>query len=289
MLFIVGGRFRKPQFASRKMTQREWDEIAKLSGLPPEARSELNKYVAYYQELTLNAKDKYGNLWKAKLTDARKAEAASLKTLEALASNADFLTALAMGLEGQEKILRQELAVVHKWLIHSCQSKKELLLWYDKALMRLQPKSGRPGRKSLFALVQLLNRLLYNYTGTRISRAKGSTGERNAFEYVKKVCELAGYDVTGRDRNRNIKALQEIVKQVVTAHNAREDDFVVESWEEIMPGWKPAEKLRVRGFGIRADFIKRNGSYKWTMSTTQRTPRDAMPIMFPIQPFTRKR
>jgi hypothetical protein len=133
-------------------------------------------------------------------------------------------------------------------------------------------------------LVQLLNGLLKKYTGKRISRAKGFTGNQNAFDYVLEVCRIANPDLK---QKRGLTTVQEAVKEVVKEDRANEDSHGFDGWEELIPHWKPANKLSIqnRKFGIRAEFHKPGGSFYWSITTSPRTPRSAVPIFLPIQPF----
>jgi hypothetical protein len=135
MLFIVGGEIREVHFPP-VIKDEQWSKIAELSGLPPEARPELDDYIGFYRELRLDAQAKYGPLWK-EVRRARAMEVKSRETLKALISNENIFFALAIGLDGQEKIPAREVAIIRRWLTDSLEEKTKVLGWYDKALTRL--------------------------------------------------------------------------------------------------------------------------------------------------------
>jgi hypothetical protein len=286
VLFIVGGRFREVHFQSRKLSDEEWDKIAELSGLPPDSRSELQDYVGLHRELRFDAQRKYGSfLWK-KLLEARNKEQQSLKCLEAMISNPNFFPAIAIGLEDQIKIFDEELDVIRTWLKQCSEQKRKLVKWYDKAVTRLRHRHRGPTTSSLFNLVRLLNSLLKKHTGRRISRAKRRNGKRNDFDYVWEVCRIAEPDLE-KDPNRGRKQVDEIVRRVATEDRANEDSFEIEGWGELIPDWRPANDISLENseLGITVEFHKEGDSAYGSITTSSRTPPEALPIIFLTPPF----
>jgi hypothetical protein len=280
MLFIVGGEIREVHFPP-VIKDEQWSKIANLSGLPPEnreARYEIDDYIGYYQELQLDAQVKYGTVWN-EVRRARDVEIKSRDTLDAMISNANFLSALAIGLDGQEKIPEGEVEVIREWLKGLCKEKNIFVDWYDKALRRLhhyEQTGPKTGRNSLLTLVWLLNGLLIKYTGKRISRAK------RTFECVWEVCQIAN-PVFVRNPCAGRKTVDEVVREVVMKVRANWYTCEVGSWEELMPNWKEPNELSIEDekLGIKVKFDRLGDAFHWDISTSPRTPRNASPIFCP--------
>jgi hypothetical protein len=232
------------------------------------------------------------------VSDARQAEAACKKALDATISKADFLNALAIGLDGQEKISPKELEVICKWLKRMSKEKETLISWYDKAQQRLHyEKTGeKTGRTSLRVLVQLLNGILRKYTGDIISTGKGGKGERNYFDYVSKVCVIAKpgllerrraekEDIVIKPMDRAKRRVKRVIEEFLRDYNSEQDVNVIEGWEQLMPGWKSAKKLSLRTSGVRLDFMKAGIFNKWRLELTNRAHPSVWPVMFPLEPF----
>jgi hypothetical protein len=283
MLFIVGGRFQEIHFQYPKISDEEWNKIVELSGLPPEARSELQDYIGFYRKLHRDAHTEYRNLWK-KLVDARNKEEMSLKRLEALISNPKFFDALAIGLEDQTNIFDEELGCIRDWLKQCCEQKKQLVDWYEKALPRLHRRQRGPRTSSLFNLIRLLNRLLKKYTGERITLATLPKGKRNPFNYVWEVCQIAEPKL---DREQGMKKVAEIVRRVVTEDLGSEDSFEIEGWEELIPHWKRMSDLSLYDdrLGVTVEFHEQGDSLRSYIATSSRTPPEVLPIFFMTPPF----
>jgi hypothetical protein len=182
------GRIRKVRF-SVVITDEQWSRIALLSGLPPEASSEMDEGIGLYRQLRSDAQAEYGGVRK-KLQLATEREEESLRTLADIISSPDVLAAIATGRDGHLKMPGSGVAAIRRWLKNSLREKKALVNWYGLAIERIH--SGKPGRRggrdSLFILVQNLNILLHTYKNTSISRSdkKGST-----LYYVREVCRIA--------------------------------------------------------------------------------------------------
>jgi hypothetical protein len=283
MLFIVGGQIREVHFP-RILEDEQWNRMAELSGLPPEARSEIDDYIGYYRELRPDAQTEYGRLWK-KLDGARKKEIASLKTLHAIILNPNFFPALAMGLDGQEKIPAGEVAVIRKRLEGFCKEKQSLVDWYNKAVTRLHHGERGRHRSSLFTLVLLLNSLLMKYTGKRISRAKRRKGKQDAYEYVWEVCRIANPDLE-LNPNKGRNTVDGVIRQVVTQVLGNEDSIGIQSWAELIPHWKEEDEWSLEDpkWGIRVDY-KKQGETTSCFIDARHVPLSALPIIFPLPPF----
>ncbi len=121
MLFVVGGKIQEVHYEP-VISDDQWTTISELSGPPADARIQLDDCIAYCRELRQDAKEQCGEAWEYALSKVRDAEAKCKKMLENVISNskgnrkistkADFFDALAMGLDGQEKIPPREIQVI---------------------------------------------------------------------------------------------------------------------------------------------------------------------------------
>jgi hypothetical protein len=289
MLFLLGGRLREVHFQNPKITDELWSEITKVSGLPQEARAEVQDCIGLYRQLRRDAERENRGLWK-KLAATRDNEKKTLKSLTALVADPNFLPALSMGLDGQDEIPKKELESIRQWLGQKCDEKQKLVDWYERSIDRLHHRQRGPkkGRDSLFSLVYLLNSILDTYTGVKLSRSKAKNGGRNSFDYALKVCQIAEPNLAHRT-DRGLPQVEEVAKQVIKEYRSHEDSFEISSWEELMPKWRPATNLVLESqkFGIRIEFRKKEKSSHWSFITFgQKQQRKPVRIIFPsVQPF----
>jgi hypothetical protein len=165
MLFIDQEGIRQPQLTSPKLDDPTWEKIRGFSGLPDEARSEVNDYIRHYrEELRLDAAhSEYatGGWWK-NLAAANELELRSLEMLQKITANPNFLPALAIGLDGQDIIPAKELDRIRRWLDRIEKEKEKLAVFYENALKRLHHDERSGGWQSLLAIdgrcVPLANR-----------------------------------------------------------------------------------------------------------------------------------
>jgi hypothetical protein len=291
MLFLTGGRFREVHFQEPKITETQWNRIAELSGLPQDARPEIQDCIGLYRQLRRDAEHEYPRLSKM-LSATRDRENKALENLRRIVANRNFLPTLAMGLDGQDEIPEKELGSIRDWLEQTCEEKQKLVDWYKSALERLHHRKRGPkgGRSSLFSRVYLLNAALDTYTGAKLSRSKRRTDGRNYFDYVLEVCRIAEPSLRHRS-GHGVSSVEEVVKQVVKDYRADEDSFEIPSWEALIPNWKPATHFVAEEpkLGIRLEFHKEGTSSHWSFSSSGQTPKNKIRIMFPIiEPFVPK-
>ena len=299
MLFVVGGKIQEVHYEP-VISDDQWTTISELLGLPDEARVQLDDYIGYCRELRQDAKEQCGEVWQDALSKVRNAEDKCKKTLENVISNSkgsrkisqtDFFDALAMGLDGQEKIPPRELQVIKDWLKHIAEEKERLVDWYDKALARFHyyERTGKKtGRTSLVTLVRFLNDLLLSRTGERISTGKGSGRGRNYFEYVFQACLIAFPDIALKSKGAQISRIKKAIEKVLKEYLATERTDEIDLWEHLMPGWKEANSLSIYDSkrGIRIEYRGEDGSFEWSVKSTDQTPRSA--IKLPDVPYIPK-
>jgi hypothetical protein len=257
VLFVVGNRLRQIRFDSEKLSPEQWDTIAGLTRFPEKAKAELEDYIGFYRSLRNDARQQYGSVSK-RIKKVRHWEQEALRGLTNLMSSREFFPAIAMGIEHQVLIFDEELALIREWLKHTCEEKKKLLDWYDKALKRLGRSKRVPS--SLFNLVRLLNGLFYKYTHQRISTGKTD----DAFKYVLEVCRIAEPKLREKE-DKGINTVHEVTKRVVTEVIEGEVAFAfdIEGWGHLIPYWRPTTKICIhdsRGT-VEAEFDEERGHY----------------------------
>jgi len=250
MLFIIGGELREKHF-SKTITDEDWLEIEKLSGLPPQARSEIDEMIGYCRELRCDASRKYKDLWFDKLSAVMEVETASKKALDDMIGQPDFFKALAMGLDGQVQIPDKELQLIREWLKRTSKQKQRLLDWYREAQNRVHHfRTGqRTGRTALVELVTRLNEPLLHHTGKRISAGKTN------LKFAVKVCTIAFPDLQkpyrkerrarspyerAEHRIKYERAERKVKKAIEQFVNERANDEGLDrisNWQDLIPGW----------------------------------------------------
>jgi hypothetical protein len=249
MLFVIGGKLREVHFP-QVIKDEEWTELEKLLTLPPNARSKLDEYIGFCRELRDDATRVFGDRWFNKLSAAIKAEENSKKALDAMIAEPAFFDALAMGLDGQQKIPASELQSVRESLKRASTEKQRLVKWYNDAPERVHhARTGqKTGRTALVVLVQALNRFLIQNTGRPIST--GTTG--NLMEFVVRACVIAFPHLLDRDRKETIVRkpydraelrVRKAIEQVLKDHLANEQSEQISDWQHLVPDWKPATHL----------------------------------------------
>ena len=185
MLFIVGKRVLQVRFDSEKLSVEQCAKIADLTGIPEKAKAQLEDYIGFYRALRSDSRQHYGDVAQT-IETFKKREERTLKDLNVLMSGRKPLPAIAMGIEHQVPLFDEELELIRKWLEQASEQKRKLLDWYDKALTRLHRSTTRVP-SSLFNLVRLLNSLLQQHTGERISSGRDDP----TFLYVLEACRIA--------------------------------------------------------------------------------------------------
>ena len=193
-----------------------------------------------------------------------KAEEDSKKALDAMIAEPAFFDALAMGLDGQEKIPTTELQSIREWLERVSAEKQLLVEWCEEAQQRVRhiKKTGpKTGRTALVVFVQTLNRFLKRHTNKPISTGKG------CLSFAVKVCTIAFPGLLEPDRKETIirKPYDRAERRVKKAiEQALEDDFESEEisdWQHLVPDWKPATRLVLEAKGVHIYFCTDGDDY----------------------------
>lgn len=268
----------------------EWAKLKQLLPLPPEARSELDDYIGYCRELRLDAsRTKYGDLWFKTLCKVIKTEEDSKEALDGMIAKQDFFDAIAMGLDGQEKIPVKELKVIRKWLRHVSAEKRRLLKWYKEALQRVHnSRTGqRTGRAALVQFMNDLNRCLIRHTKTPISTGKG-----NELEFLVSVCKIAFPDLQepyprriekkSSEEDRAYRRVKKAIEPVLKEYLAGEVSHEIRPWQHLIPDWKPATNLVLDEKGVQIYFCEHDGGFEWNVNGENTKATD---LKFPSQPF----
>jgi len=285
MLFVIGGELREAHFP-QVIKDEEWTELEKLLTLPLNARSTLDEYVGFCRELRDDATSEFGDHWFNKLSAAIEAEEGSKKALDAMIAKPSFFDALAMGLDGQQKIPATELQSIREYLKRASAEKQRLVNWYKDALERVHhDRTGqKTGRTALVVLVQALNRCLIRYTGRPIS-----TGAGNLMEFVVRVCVIAFPRLLDPDRKETIvrkpydraeQRVRKVIEQVLKDHLANEQSEEISDWQHLVPDWKPATRLVLEAKGVHIYFCQDGDRVEWRIESTQ-----ALNLINPIVPF----
>lgn len=284
MLFVIGGELREVRFPNNAIKDADWIKFQQLSGLPLKARFVLNEYIGFCRELRADATRKFGGRWFNKLSAVIQAELGSKRTLDNVIAESEFFDALAMGLDGQERIPVKELKVIRKWLKHVSAEKQRSLDWYKKALQRVHHgRTGqKTGRTALVALVQAINDCLLSYTSNRIS-----TGSGDLLEFVVKVCVIAFPELLDPDRKEKVvskpydraeRKVRKAIEQVLKHYLAGENSEKLNDWQHLMPDWKPATKLVLEGKGVQIYFCKGRKARQLLIKSNSS-------VIFPLEPF----
>jgi hypothetical protein len=295
MHFIIGGELREVHFP-QAIKDEEWTELLKLLTLPPNARSELDEYIGFCRELRDDATRLFGDRWFNILSAVLKPEQDSKKTLDDMIAQPEFFDALAMGLDGQQNIPAKELQSIRDWLKRVSTEKQRLVEWYKEALHRLHHvRTGQQtGRSALVVLVQALNRWLIDYTGSPIS-----TGTGTLLEFVVKVCVIAFPSLLDPDRKETVVRkpydraelrVKKAIGQVLKEHfaNLQSEEISLQSedisgWQHLVPDWKPATHLVIRGKGVEIHFRKDGEGGHWNVVKCENP--EISEVLFPHQPF----
>lgn len=293
MLFLIGGELRERHFPTL-LTDDDWSELEKLSGLPPKARHELDDYIGFCRELRADATTKFGDFWFNKLAALIKAEKESKKQLDGMIKSGEFFRALAMGLDGQEQIPAKELQLIRDWIERASEEKVRLLDWYNEARQRVHHYSTgeKTGRTALIEFVKCLNKCLLRHTKQPVT-----TGNRNLLGFVVKVCVIAFPDLirfVRKERKVRMGSTQKIrydraerrvrkaIEQVTKQHYSRSWDEEITDWQHLVPGWKPVGHLDIEAKGVQMRFRKDGEATEWRIN--QQTP-DPIEVIYPGQPF----
>jgi hypothetical protein len=290
LLFVVGGELRELHFPP-VINDEEWGELEKLLTLPPKARSELDDYIGFCRELRDDATGKFGNHWFNLLSAVINKERVSKKALDDMIEEPEFFEALAMGLDGQEKIPAKELQLMREWLKSVSAEKQRLVEWYEQAQQRvrhIQKTGQKTGRTALGVFVQALNRCLERHTNKPISTGKW------CLPFVVKVCTIAFPDLQDPNReetkvvdHENEQRREELQKdfraerRVKKAIEEFQDDSESErmsDWQHLVPGWKPATQLVLEGHGIKM-YVRKVGDY--TKTAFEKSSPEVTEVIFP--------
>jgi hypothetical protein len=240
VLFIVGNRLRRVRFDPEKLSSQQWTRISELTGLPEKAKVELEGLLGFYRELRKDARQHYGGVAQTIMTFKNR-EKQTVHDLTNLISSKQFLPAITMGLVHQVPIFDEEFELIRRWLERTREEKRKLLKWYDNALTRVHRSKTRVP-SSLFNLVRLLNSLLQEYTGRRISSGRKDP----TFTYVLEVSRIAEPELlTKKDQGQ--RSIHEAAKRVITEINegATLFTFDIEGWGHLIPSWVKVNDISV--------------------------------------------
>jgi hypothetical protein len=278
MLFIVADNtLKEVPFEAEKLSPEQWDKIARWTGLPEKAKSELEDCIGFYRALRNDARKEYGEVWE-RVKYVRRYEQEALRSLAKLISSKEFLPALAMGLEHQVNIFDEELDLVRKWLMQVCEGKKKLLEWYDKASRRLKRSRTRVP-SSLFNFIRILNAILEKHTRTRITSGRNDP----VFQYVLELCRFAEPELN-KKKGKGLSTVYETTKRVIREILDNRDAFDIEGWGELIPYWKPSNSISVHdpAHGIEVEFHEEGDIVRGS----SRIPPEAIPVIFLTPLFT---
>lgn len=190
------------------ITDKQWAHIVACSGLPPEARSLIERAIAQYKifDQALQRTAPPGTTRKSLAELATKIEALSVE-LEGVAENPLAIVGLALAIEdGEGNVARQ--AEVRNRLKAADTKLRTLSHWLKSASARVAV--GRPGahgaavKNSLF--VKTLNDVLLQFTGKGISRSgKGRPTPRDFVQAVFRVADPGVHET----------AIEEAMKRVI--------------------------------------------------------------------------
>lgn len=290
MLFVIGGELREVRFPE-EIEDQEWNEIEIISGLPPEARSELNDYIGYCRQLREDSTRTFEDEWFDALKAASNAEKTSKKSLDDMISKSEFFDALAMGLDGQERMPAEELKSIRAWLERVSADKQRLLDWYQKAIDRVHHRrtGQKTGRLALAMLVSDINSCLVRHTGKRISTATST------LKLIVKLCVIAFPDLRMPDPKRKEKSrskrddrafrrIKKIIEQVLKGYSMGDKWDEISQWQHLIPGWKPISSLQLHGDGIEI-YFRSLGDYSGQLVVKSPPSRKGSALIFPMVPF----
>jgi hypothetical protein len=166
-----------------EITDEQWDQIVKVSGLPPEARAHIARAIALYRCMP----DYQPSKIRATLKQLSKDTQALCQSLRQLDDNAHAQVVLTITLGSaspDEQLARQRSASIQREL-------QVLAEWLNAAGDRVV--KGRPGARTRAMLTALivseLDRILEQFTGTNIARS--DKADRPGRQYVQAVCKIA--------------------------------------------------------------------------------------------------
>jgi len=249
MLSLIGGELRFSTYPP-VLTDPQWNRIAELSGLPDEARVEIDDSIGYFRELKADAVQTFGDKWYNALLKAKELQEKSIASLRQLASDQRFSEALAMGLEGQERVPDPEIKEISEWLRTKLVEAQKLSDWYDQAMTRVHyfAQTGpKTGRNALLALVRGLDDILERHTGSHISTSKQRDGKKNSFEYIAYVCAIADTKSGTKDKDQQMKTIKKAMEPIISENI---DGFFqknhAEGWGHLMPEWEEAKSFSLK-------------------------------------------
>jgi hypothetical protein len=225
------------------ISPEEWEGIAPLSGIPgenvAEARIHVNGFIDHCRETRSDAQTQphVSKIWK------RLKDSADLfsERLDDVLSHPDAFAAIAQGFDGQRKIHQKSLAEAQRHLQEVRKAMPATLHLCDTAIKRVhRTKHGRrTGRESLDMLVRLLNGLLKEFAGKRISRSNNKVGSFQSRDFVWEVCHRAFDKVTRA-------TVDNAIARVVTEELSK-IDHVLRLSDELLPSRRKSGKLPIRG------------------------------------------
>jgi hypothetical protein len=168
----------------------QWDDIERLSGLPPHARSLIGGAIRMFRGFSIGEKSamRPSNI----LGLIKSAESRAKDLVRRLAP---LLHELSISTE-----TRGELDKVHEALA----SAQKVLANERSRFRNLPPRYG-PKTAALIFLVDMLDIFLFQHIGHRISRSTNYRKGRNSGEYVRLVCQIADPSISKQRIERAMK------------------------------------------------------------------------------------
>jgi hypothetical protein len=230
-----------PHVRPIEISDADWNEIRKHSGLPPQARSEIGSIIAFYTA-SQRAFSRPPNATKKKLEQARKA-ASELRLILREFVDESFLVdvathnALASARIGWPASIApdQQLQATPHLLKQRQHDLWLMEQWFADAQNRIAKGSSGAKQKasSIFLLVCDLDETLEQYTGKTISRSN-NRNERDCVAYVSAACRIADPTI-GRGSIK--EAIVKRIKQRRDGRVKEEAAFIAKFKEEMMRDW----------------------------------------------------
>ena len=230
-----------PHIRPIEISDNDWNEISKHSGLPPQARSEIGLIVAWYQA-SRSAFPRPPNATKKKLEQARKAALELRLILREFVDDfycVDVATHMALAgartgwpagiapdqqLQATPHLLKQRQCDL--WLMER---------WFADAQNHIA--KGGSGAKlkasSIYGLVCDLDETLEQYTNKTISRSN-KRNKHGFVDYVTAVCRIADRTI-GRGSIK--EAMVERIKQRRDGRVKKEAAFIAKFKEKMRKDW----------------------------------------------------
>jgi hypothetical protein len=171
-----------------RLSKIQWTEIVECSGLPPDARPQIEKLIRTYRDLkALHAPYHSSEKIRDQLNKANKCALALRTELHKLYKNNRALSALAAATDQNNALAGLFKPTARLRLEKASLNINDLMWWFRSAHKQVGRSKPGPHTRDAYSLVASLDQIIEKFKGNRISRSYKSTSKN----YVTKIVKIA--------------------------------------------------------------------------------------------------